>query len=89
MSYAAGDPASVVYAAVLANAVKACGTIVTLAEHDFLRILASQESPLVVFAKGGFFDALQVCDELPRPGLLLQERQRTVAPGGHDPLPKS
>jgi hypothetical protein len=55
MSYAPGDPASVVYAAVLANAAKACGTIVTLAEHGFLRILASQESPLVVFAKGGFF----------------------------------
>ena len=40
--------------AALANAVKACGTIVHLEPGEFQKILSFQKDPLVVQARGGF-----------------------------------
>lgn len=45
---------SVAYIATLANAIKACGTLVRVEPSEFLRILSLQEDPLVVRSVGGF-----------------------------------
>lgn len=52
MSGAAG--ASAAYAATIANAIKASGTVVRVEPDDFLKILRLQDSPLVVIAEGRF-----------------------------------
>lgn len=40
--------------AILTNAIKACGTLVRIEPDEFLRLLARQDSPLIVHALGGF-----------------------------------
>ena len=40
--------------AAIANAVKACGTIVRVEPDEFLKILSFQKNPLIVLARGGF-----------------------------------
>ncbi len=52
MTYAGGAAA---YAAVVANAVKASGSLVKLEEKDFARILEKARSGLVVHASSGVF----------------------------------
>lgn len=47
--------ASAAYIAVLANAIKACGTVVRLEPSEFQRILSLQEKPLIVRTVGGLF----------------------------------
>ena len=37
------------------NAVKACGTIITVGPIEFTEMLAQSDSPLVVYAEGGLF----------------------------------
>lgn len=50
-----GTSATVAAASVtIANAIKACGTIVRVEPDEFLRILDLQDSPLIVCNKGGF-----------------------------------
>jgi hypothetical protein len=51
MSAAAGAAA----AAAIAQAIKACGVLVTLEPDEFLAILRRQEKPLVVHSSGGWF----------------------------------
>ena len=51
---AAGGP-SAAYIATVANAIKACRTLVRVEPDEFLRILSFQEDPLIVHAAGGFF----------------------------------
>lgn len=43
------------YLAIVANAIKACGTIVRVEPEEFLKILALQTNPLVIESSGGFF----------------------------------
>jgi hypothetical protein len=43
------------YIAAVANAIKACGTVVRVEPKEFLRILALQENPLIVRTVGGLF----------------------------------
>ena len=43
------------HAAAVANAVKACGSVVKVEPSEFLKILSFQENPLVVQNVGGFF----------------------------------
>ena len=43
-------------AAAAANAIKASGAIVKVSPEDFAVILAKQENPLIVMAKGGFLE---------------------------------
>jgi len=40
--------------AAIANAVKACGTIVHVEPDEFVKILSFQKNPLIVQASGGF-----------------------------------
>ncbi len=40
--------------AAIANAVKACGTIVHVEPDEFVKILSFQKNPLIVQARGGF-----------------------------------
>jgi hypothetical protein len=54
MSGAAAASAAA-HIAEVANAIKACGTVVRLEPKEFLRILALQENPLIVRTVGGFF----------------------------------
>lgn len=50
-----GAPAAAAAAsAAIANAVKACGTIVHVEPDEFLKILSFQKDPLIVQARGGF-----------------------------------
>ena len=51
----AGAAAAAAAGAAIANAVKASGTIVRLSPQEWRRIVARQESPLVVRSRGGFF----------------------------------
>lgn len=37
------------------HAIKACGSIISIAEIEFQAIVARSENPLVVWASGGFF----------------------------------
>lgn len=55
MSGATAATSSAVYLAAIANAVKACGTVVRLEPEEFSRILALIEKPLIVRATGGLF----------------------------------
>ena len=48
-----GGGAAAAYAATVANAIKACGTIVRVEPREFLEILFLQENPLVVRTVGG------------------------------------
>jgi glycogen synthase len=50
---AAGGAAAA--AAAIANAIKASGVVVRVSIADFHAILRRIESPLVIYAKGGFF----------------------------------
>jgi hypothetical protein len=50
---AAGGAAAA--AAAIANAIKASGVVVRVSIADFHAILGRIESPLVIYAKGGFF----------------------------------
>jgi hypothetical protein len=43
------------YAAAVANAVKACGTVVRVEPFEFVKILNRKQNPMVVQATGGFF----------------------------------
>lgn len=43
------------YVAVVANAIKACGTVVRVEPAEFLRILSFGDRPLVVNTVGGLF----------------------------------
>jgi hypothetical protein len=51
---AAGGAAA---AAAIANAIKASGVLVRVSPADFHAILLKIDSPLVVYAQGGFFSA--------------------------------
>ena len=53
MSVAAGVAAAA--AAAIAQAIKACGVLVTVLPPDFLTIVHRQKDALVVHATGGFF----------------------------------
>jgi len=46
---------STAYIAAVANAIKACGTVVRVDPSEFERILSLQEKPLVVKTVGGLF----------------------------------
>jgi hypothetical protein len=35
------------------NAIKACGTVITVGPLEFCRILSQTDNPLIVFSKGG------------------------------------
>lgn len=52
---ASGAAAAASAQAAVANAVKACGTVVRLEDHEFARLLSRMNEPLVVTATGGFF----------------------------------
>ena len=41
-------------AAIIANAIKASGTLVNIAPSEFLKIVKKVEAPLVIYAQGGF-----------------------------------
>ncbi len=43
------------YAAVVASAVKACGTLVRVEPTEFIRIVSLQEKPLIIQSQGGIF----------------------------------
>lgn len=60
MSYGAGaagaaGTAAAAHAAAIARAVKASGTIVRVESHEFLKVLARSDEPLVVFAERSGF----------------------------------
>jgi len=46
--------AGAAHAAIIANAIKASGTVVSVSPEDFDRILSKSEKPLVITATGGF-----------------------------------
>lgn len=48
-----GASAAVIAAQMIANAVKASGTVVRIEPAEFLKILKKIESPLIVYAEGG------------------------------------
>jgi hypothetical protein len=48
-----GTSAAVIAAQMIANAVKASGTVVRIQPAEFLKILKKIESPLIVYAEGG------------------------------------
>ncbi len=50
-----GAAGSAGYAAAMANAIKACGTVVRVDPEVFTEMLARQDSPLVVRTVGGIF----------------------------------
>lgn len=50
----AGAASTAGYVATVANAIKACGTVVRVEPNEFLTIVARQENPLVVRAKSKF-----------------------------------
>ena len=52
----AGAGAAASHYAVMANAVKAIGSIVKLSPEEFDRVLRQLEDPLVVMASGGLFN---------------------------------
>lgn len=51
----AATTAAVVHHNYVANAIKACGTLVTVGPNEFMAILAKMDDPLVVWAEGGLF----------------------------------
>jgi hypothetical protein len=48
-----GAEAAVIAAQIIANAVKASGTLVKIDPAEFVNILKKVESPLVIYAEGG------------------------------------
>ena len=55
MNGAIAASSSAGHIAAVANAIKACGTVVRLEPEEFQRVLGLQENPLIVCATGGFF----------------------------------
>ncbi len=53
----AGNAAVAAHRANIANAIKACGVIVSVTPFEFVNILARMEDPLIVGATGGLFSA--------------------------------
>ena len=49
------NTAAAAHRARVANAIKACGAIVSVAPFEFVKILARMEAPLIVGATGGLF----------------------------------
>lgn len=41
-------------AAIIANAIKASGTVVRIAPPEFTKLIKKVEAPLVIYARGGF-----------------------------------
>lgn len=54
MSGAAGASTAVIIATI-ANAIKACGTLVRVEPQEFLKIIGKQEQPLIVRTSAGVF----------------------------------
>jgi GGDEF domain-containing protein len=48
-----GAEAAVIAAQMIANAIKASGTVVRIEPEEFLKILKKIEAPLVIYAEGG------------------------------------
>lgn len=55
MSGAAGGASTVAIVATITNAIKACGTLVRVEPHEFLKIVEKQDQPLVVRRSPGVF----------------------------------
>lgn len=55
MTDASGATAGAIAHAMIANAIKACGTIIRVDPKEFHRIIEKQNNPLIVRAKGGIF----------------------------------
>ncbi len=52
---AVGATTAAAHRNIVLNAVKACGTIITIGQIEFLEILSHLDDPLVVYAEGGVF----------------------------------
>jgi hypothetical protein len=50
-----GAEGAAIAAAMIANAIKATGTVVRIEPAEFERVLKKIESPLVIYAEGGLF----------------------------------
>ena len=50
-----GAEGAAIAAAIIANAIKACGTLVRIEPAEFERIVNRVETPLVIYAEGGLF----------------------------------
>jgi len=48
-----GGAEAAVIAAMIANAIKASGTVIQIEPEEFVKILKKAEAPLVVYAEGG------------------------------------
>lgn len=48
-----GTSAAVIAAQMIANAIKASGTVIKIEPEEFVKILTRVEGPLVVYAEGG------------------------------------
>ena len=55
MSGAAVGASTAVIVATIANAIKACGTLVKVEPQEFLKIIEKQDQPLVVRTSAGVF----------------------------------
>lgn len=55
MSVATTGATTGAYVSIIADAIKACGTLVRVEPQDFLKIVEKQEHPLVVRKAGGAF----------------------------------
>ncbi len=51
-SAAAGSAA---YITLVANAIKACGTVIRVEPDEFIKLVSRQETPLIVIHAGGLF----------------------------------
>lgn len=57
MSGAAVGASTAVIVATIANAIKACGTLVKVEPQEFLKIIGKQDQPLVVIKSAGVFSS--------------------------------
>ena len=57
MSGAATGASTAAIVATIANAIKACGTLVRVEPHEFLKIVEKQEQPLIVRTSAGVFSS--------------------------------
>lgn len=55
MSGAAAGASTTTMVAIIANAIKACGTLIRVEPQEFLKIIEKQDQPLVVIKSSGFF----------------------------------
>jgi hypothetical protein len=55
MSGAAAGTSTAVIVATIANAIKACGTLVRVEPHEFIKIIEKEEQPLIVRTSAGLF----------------------------------